>query len=152
MASNQSPESSAGSPPPVQRQPVGRLEERRAARAEHRAERGSSGFGAIVGGVLLVFLGLAFIWQNMGGQFPSNWWALFILLPALGAFSAAWNRSRSGAGLFTGPVLVSLLVGLFFTGLTFALFFSLDLNWIGPLALILVGVVVLAVALLKPST
>ena len=59
-------------------------------------------------GVVLIALGGVFSLQNAGLPIlVGNWWALFILIPAVGAFSAAWTLyQRNGltssvAGLIT---------------------------------------------------
>ena len=76
-------------------------------------------------GVALIAMGLLFLIQNYLGYELRNWWALFILIPAVGAFTSAWNSWRSGddavaaAGAFT--------MGVIFTAVT--LVFLLDLPW-----------------------
>jgi hypothetical protein len=61
----------------------------------------------------------------------NNWWALFILLPAIGSLSVAWQTYRS-AGHLTRRVRSAVIVGivlLLVTGI-----FLLNLNWtdLGP--------------------
>jgi hypothetical protein len=45
-------------------------------------------------GVALIALGMLFLVQNYLGYELRNWWALFILIPAIGSFAP---RTRSGA-------------------------------------------------------
>ncbi len=139
------------SQPPNETQNVSWREQRRMARQERREARYSSRGGAWVGGAILILLGVVFLLQNTGTLIFGNWWALFILLPAVGAFSAAWRSYDRDGGQISGATLGSLIAGLVFTGLTVVLFFGFDLTFIGPAALILIGVGVLAAALMKPG-
>ena len=117
-------------------------------RERHRADRG----GAWVGGAVLILLGMVFLMQNMGIALFDNWWAIFILLPALGAFGTAWNTYKQNGGQMAGAAVGSLVTGIVLTGLAVALFFEFDLSQVGPIALILIGVGVLASALMKSTT
>jgi hypothetical protein len=45
-------------------------------------------------GVALVAFGLVFLVQNYFGFELHNWWALFILIPAIGSFGAAYSVWR----------------------------------------------------------
>jgi hypothetical protein len=100
--------------------------------------RRNGGRGLIVG-LVLIGLGIVFLWQNLFGFQPiHNWWALFILIPAVSNLSRGWQVYRAtgswgeamGRGLTTGLLLV-----------TIALIFLLDLDfgrwW--PALLILLG-------------
>ena len=73
---------------PVSNQPVDRREARRQRR---------EGTGGWIVGVILIVLGGLFLLQNSGAlRIPlTSWWALFILIPALGAFERAWRVYRS---------------------------------------------------------
>ena len=73
-------------------------EERVLSRAERHAHRHDA--TPWLGGAILVVLGLIFLAQNLGIATLNNWWAIFILIPAVGAFTAAWRqikRKRDGA-------------------------------------------------------
>jgi hypothetical protein len=76
-------------------------------------------------------------------SFELNWWALFILIPAIGSFSGAYNRYRATNNLFDMSVMVPALIGLFMVALAFNLLvgngwnFNLSLYW--PIILILLG-------------
>jgi hypothetical protein len=124
--------------------------ERRMARAQRRAERRAAryaGGGTWVVGVALIILGGVFMFQNMGALLIHNWWALFILLPALGSFATAYGAYRS-SGRLTPLARNSLVGGLILTAI--AGFFLLDLDWARwwPTLLILAGVGALATAVL----
>jgi peptidoglycan/LPS O-acetylase OafA/YrhL len=115
-------------------------------RAERRAARYTGG-GAWIVGVALIALGAIFMLQNMGTVLIHNWWALFILLPALGSFATAYGAYRN-SGRLTVVARSSLIGGLILTAI--AGFFLLDLDWARwwPTLLILVGIGALTNAVL----
>jgi hypothetical protein len=125
-------------------------EQRRAerwARREARWQRRGGRAYTWIGGAILILLGLLFLLQNAGVPFLTNWWALFILIPAFVAFAAAWDTyrgsgrlTRRGAGLLAGGVLLTILMLVFLLGL------DLGLAW--PVLLIVGGLVLLGAALL----
>jgi len=80
----------------------------------------------VVFGVILILLGGVFLLQQYTNFEFRNWWALFILIPAFGAFTSAvvlWQQS----GRFTEGVRGSIGSGLM--TLTVAVIFLLNLNW-----------------------
>jgi hypothetical protein len=113
---------------------------RRAEHAARRQERAARYGGAWIGGVVLILLGVVFLLQNMGAGLPENWWAFFILIPAVGAFGAAWNSYQRSEGQLTASARGSLIGGLVLTMI--AVSFLLNLNWgiLWPILLIIVGV------------
>ncbi len=121
-------------------------------REQRRAARYGSRGAPWMGGVILILLGIIFLLQNMGASIFTNWWALFILLPAVGSFSAAWNSYDRSGGQITGATIGSFIAGVVFTALTFALLFNFGLNLIGPAVLILIGIGILLPALLRTGT
>ena len=112
-----------------------------------RAWRRSRGSGGWLGGAILILVGLVFLLQNLHVLYLHNWWALFILIPALTSFAAARNR-YSFTGHFDRGARLAVIWGLAFTALSVA--FLLEVQWglLWPVALILVGVVMLVNALL----
>ncbi len=105
-------------------------------RRRDRSRMGSS--GGWLGGAFLVALGLILMLQNLGTLPNANWWALFILLPAAGAFTKAFSIYQT-TGSFTTQARGSLWAGLMFS--VVAGMFLFDLNWVilGPVLLILAG-------------
>ena len=99
----------------------------------------------------MILLGLAFLLRTNGNFiFPlNNWWALFILIPAVGAFDSAIRLYRNADNQITGPALGSLLVGLVLTFVTASFLFNLNWSLFGPLLLILAGIGILAVAMVR---
>ena len=106
-------EGNAGRRPEDEPGYVSRRAERRMRRAERREARVSSFGGAWVVGAVLILVGAALLLQNLGVYTESlgNWWALFILIPAVGAFGAAWN-SYQRAGGFNEATRASLVGGV----------------------------------------
>jgi hypothetical protein len=120
-------------------QPTDR-EARRADRDLRRAQRRSS-YGTIYGswlpGIILVLLGGIFLAQNYFGASLRNWWALFILIPALSTLTTAYALWRDGhADWATGP----FMAGLGFLVLTAMFLLDLPIGQLWPLFLIVAGV------------
>ena len=122
-----------------------RLETRHERREARRAAR--SGGGWLVGG-LLILLGLVLFGQNLGILDFENWWALFILLPAVAAFATGARMVEVDEGHFTRRARTQVIIGLVLTGVTAALLFELDWNLAGPGLLILAGIALVVNALL----
>jgi hypothetical protein len=106
--------------------------------------RGSDIVGAIFGGGVIIWLGITF-W--LGQVYPvswANWWAFFIagigaLMIILGVLRAAMKGSTyEFSGFFIGGAILMII------GLAFA--YGLTLYW--PYILILLGILVIAVAVL----
>ncbi len=125
-------------------------EQRRRERELRRQARWSRRGGGWFGGAVLILLGLIFLLENFG-IFPiRNWWALFILIPAFGAFAAAWNRYQDSGGQLTAAVRGSLFGGLILVLITAIFLFDLgSLVWLWPALLILAGVGLLVNATIK---
>lgn len=115
--------------------------------SEGRSERRRRGGGGLWAGVVLIFMGAVFMLQQMGyvGR-GFNWWAIFILIPALGTLSGAWTLYRRNER-FDAGVRSSLGSGLVI--LTVALMFLLDFDWgvWWPLMLIAPGLALLLTCL-----
>ncbi len=122
-------------PPPDWREL--RRQDHAARRAQRRAFRENN---AWVTGAILVLLGVVLLAQNLGAFTFRNWWALFILIPAVGLFATAWNLYTHAGMEFTPTLVGPLTGGLVLCAITAVFLF--DLNWglAGPLILILVGI------------
>lgn len=72
-----------------------------------------------------------------------NWWALFILFPAFGALTGAYNRYRFTNDLFELGVMIPALVGLFMLLLSASLLLgdaiNMNLQVYWPIILIVLG-------------
>ncbi len=92
-----------------------------------------------VGGVILIAIGVIFLFTNLSGFHLNNWWALFILIPAVSNFASAWENYRhngrltkSGRGSITGGLILSLIA------FTFIFEWSWGVIW--PVFLIIGGI------------
>jgi 4-hydroxybenzoate polyprenyltransferase len=138
------PVSSPAPTPPVVYQDA--RDVRRAEREERRAQRGSNNT-AWVGGVILIVLGVIFLLQSMRGFYLNNWWALFILIPAVGSFADAWNRYRQD-GRLSRRVRGGLISGCVFLLITAAFLFNWNWGLVLPVLLIVWGITLLLNSLL----
>ena len=103
-----------------------------------RGARGNGG-GAWIMGVVLIGLGVVFILQNAGALYLQNWWALFILIPALGSFGASYAEYRNNGGRLNSRVRGSVLSGFVFTAVAAFFLFNLNISLLLPAILILAG-------------
>ena len=117
---------------------------RREERDARRAARGNWHGGPWIGGALLIALGIAFLLQNFGYPLPQNWWALFLLVPGLGALFSAWSTYQASGGTLTSGVRGALVGGIILTWLAVLFFFDVHIGKYWPLILIVIGVSVLA--------
>jgi len=98
-------------------------------------------------GLILILIGGYLLLRNLGflptGLVLHNWWALFILIPAIGTLHRAWLDFRAN-GHFTGAGRQPLFGGLIL--LVVACIFLFDLNWslLWPVLLIVAGIAALA--------
>lgn len=99
----------------------------------------------IAGGVLLL-MGLLLLVSRITGAPFNNWWALFILIPALGSlYVALTNYSRVGA--MTEAVRKPLTGGLILLLVSVIFLFDLDWGAFWPFLLIIAGGLMLLTAL-----
>jgi len=118
-------------------------QERRERRAQRRADRQAGGWGWLVG---LVFITIGVLYMlYVNGILPSlaNWWALFLLLPAVGTLSAAFGAYRHSGDFWSLEVIIPFLFGMFFLGLTAVFLFGLNFGLLWPLFLIAAGLLLL---------
>ena len=95
-------------------------------------------------GLIFIFGGVAVLLNQLGLlSFELNWWALFIMMPAAGFLSGAYNRFRANENLFSMDVAFPALIGLFLVGLSISLLLGAawNINWslLWPLTIILIG-------------
>ena len=95
--------------------------------------------GNVMGALILIGLGVIFLLQRVGNFSLDNWWALFILIPAFGAFASAYRIWRSSGRLSYG-VWTTFFGGLF--PLLVAAMFLFELDWgvYWPFFIILPGI------------
>jgi hypothetical protein len=114
---------------------------------EHRPRRAGAPWA---GGLILIVVGGFLLLQNLNINLPflHNWWALFILIPAIGAYSNAWNEWRA-TGVLNVHARGSLIGAFFLTALSLALLFGLTSSLFWPVMLILGGLSLLGNTLIK---
>ena len=107
--------------------------------------------GGWVAGLVLIVLGVLFLLRNTGTfDFPlQNWWALFILIPAVGALDSGFRTYRAAGNQLTAPARGSLLVGLVLTFVAAMFLFDISWTFFGPVLIILVGIGILFTAILR---
>ena len=123
------------------------IQDRREARRQRRAERlaNPSQGRAWIAGLILIALGAMFLLRNTGiFNIPlKNWWALFILLPALSAFDSALRAYQSADNQWTATAGRSLVLGLLLTAITAAFLFGINWGYFGPVLIILSGIAII---------
>ncbi|KGI77504.1 LiaF transmembrane domain-containing protein [Oleiagrimonas soli] len=84
----------------------------------------------VVAGLIVIAIGVFFLLRNLGIEMPwmqiPNWWALFILVAAVGPLTQAITRYRH-VGRFDGTVGRHLLSAL--TIATIGAMFLMDVRW-----------------------
>ncbi len=137
---NQNPTPTPGqnTPPPA---PIDWREQRRAermARHEEHWQRHGSLRRTWIWGLILVFLGVALLFENLHIALLVNWWALFILIPAFWSYVGAWDTYQANSRI-TRRVASSLTVGILLTILAFELLLNLTVGVYWPVLLIAGG-------------
>lgn len=91
-----------------------------------------------IGGITLILLGGIFLLQQNRLIAFDNWWAVFVMIPAVILAGSAWSLYRAGGW---GPPVIGPLVGAIATT-TVAVLLLLDLDWgrLWPVFLIIAGV------------
>ena len=130
-------------------EPPDRLEARRQRHQERLADPSRGGSWAV--DLILIVLGGMFLMRSMGSyDIPlQNWWALFILIPAVGAFDSALRMYRTAGNQLTAPARGSLLVGLVLTFVSAMFLFNISWTFFGPVLIILVGIAIIFNSMLR---
>lgn len=104
------------------------------------------GPGALIAAAILIGVGVVFLFQNMGYDLPGNWWALFLLIPAIGSLASAWRTYDRNGRQYGSGVAGPLIAGIVLLALTAVFLFDLDVNWnlVWPVILIALGLGALA--------
>jgi len=91
-------------------------------------------------GVILIIMGGIFLLRSYTSLEMNNWWALFLLIPAVGFFAAAWRRFRAGGEFRKRGFARQIIFGLLFMSLSITFFLELGWKFILPVLLLLLGV------------
>ena len=87
---------------------------------------------------MLILIGVVFLVRNISGLSLDNWWALFILIPAITSLGNAWRTYRS-SDRHSSAVRGSLVGGLMMLVVAMIFLFELDWGMIWPVFLIIAG-------------
>jgi hypothetical protein len=96
----------------------------------------------VFGGILIV-IGVFLLLSNITGRSAGNWWALFILIPAIGSLAGAW-RVYQATGRFNEAVVGPLVGGVILLFVFAMLFFGFNWTLFWPVLLIVAGIGALA--------
>jgi hypothetical protein len=103
------------------------------------------GFGSNapwIPGIVLILVGSVLLFANYTGFELRNWWALFILIPAMSSFNQAY-AAYTAAGGFTKEVATNAFWGAFFVLLSGTFLLGLSIGVIWPVFLILGGLMLI---------
>jgi len=92
----------------------------------------------IVGGVLIL-IGVVFLLRSVTGVELHNWWALFILIPALGSLATAWQMFVRHGRRFSAASRGPLIGGLILLTIAALFLFGIDWTYAWPLLLVVAG-------------
>jgi hypothetical protein len=139
---NPNPTPTPGTPPPAPGDWRAQRYAERMARHEERMKRFGTRRHGWTWGVLLILLGAILLLENLKIAVLTNWWALFILIPAFWSYIGSWESIQE-SGKFTRRAASSLTVAILLTvvSLVFLLNLSFGLYW--PILLIAGGVALL---------
>ncbi len=95
--------------------------------------------GGWIFGLVLIAVGGIFLLQNAGlPLLVGNWWALFILIPAVAAFGAAWHVYRQ-AGRLTPQAVEVATGGLVPLTIAAIFLFNFNFGYAWPVLLLVIG-------------
>ncbi len=110
--------------------------------SDWRAERHAARGGGWMAGAVLIILGVFFLLENTDTIGLHNWWALFILIPAVASFESAWAAyTRHGA--WTAAAMGPLVSGSILTLVALSFLLDWSTGLLFPLALIVGGAALL---------
>lgn len=101
-----------------------------------------SSYRAWIPGVILILIGVVFLLRNVYNFEIRNWWAFFILIPAIGNFLGAYELYRE-TGEFSRAVRARLVWGLIPALIAFGFLFNVDWGVLWPAMLIIGGLGIL---------
>lgn len=106
---------------------------------EEQGKRRRGSDSSWIPGLILVGLGLVFLLNNFFDiDFLNNWWALFILIPALANLNNAWRHYRE-AGRWNDAAIGSLTGGILIGFVALIFLFELSWSMFWPILLIILG-------------
>jgi hypothetical protein len=138
---------SAG-PGPTESAPTGNWrDQRRAERDARRAHRhdmmGYGWNGFPIGGIVIIAIGVIFLLGNFGFHLPAHWWAVLLLIPAVGLLVTAIRFYRVD-NTMNGRAMGPAIGGVLLLAMALAIFFGLNWGVFWPIVLIAVGASIIA--------
>ena len=122
-------------------------DQRRAERDERRAHRhdmmGHGWNGLPIGGIVIIAIGVIFLLGNFGFHLPPHWWAVLLLIPAVGLLVTAIRFYRVDATM-NGRAMGPAIGGVLLLAMALAIFFGLNWGLFWPIVLIAVGASIIA--------
>lgn len=115
-------------------------------REESRPRRYSANW---VAGAVFILAGVVILLGNLTEFRLNNWWALFILIPAIGAFTNTYRAYQNEENRLNASARGSLISGLAMIFMMVVFLFNLDLSLLWTVGLVLVGIGILLSSLVK---
>ncbi|MEO8757065.1 MAG: hypothetical protein ABI398_04850 [Devosia sp.] len=116
----------------------------RHARRDARHDMTDHGWGGLpIGGLIIIAVGVVFLLGNFGFHLPPHWWAVLLLIPAVGLLVTAIRFYRVD-GNFTGRAMGPTVGGGILLAMALAIFFGLNWGLFWPIVLIVVGLAIIA--------
>lgn len=94
--------------------------------------------GLPMGGIIILIVGVIFLANNFGFHLPANWWAVFVLVPAVAALVTAIRFYRVDKAM-SARVMGSATGGVLMLAIALALFFGVNWGMFWPVILIIIG-------------
>lgn len=121
-----------------------RRAERDARRQARHEMMGRGGWNGLpVGAIVLIVIGVVFLLGNFGFHLPAHWWAILLLIPAVGLLVAAIRFYRVD-NTFSGRAMGPAIGGVVLLAMALAIFFGLNWGPFWPIVLIVVGLAIIA--------
>lgn len=103
--------------------------------AKNKPDRNAS---SLTGAIILIVIGIFLILQRLGISGFKNWWAIFILIPAISSTGNLIREILNGEGFHFA--MASTILGILFPAVVALIFlFGLDWNLYWPVFIILAG-------------
>lgn len=110
---------------------------------ENQPEKEKKFSSKIAVGIVLILVGIFIILQNFNILNLTNWWALFILIPASASFYSAWNNYQHAGRKLNKKAYGAIIGGLILTAITIVFLFNLDFGKMWPIFIVLAGIGIL---------
>ena len=98
-----------------------------------------SAISAITWGIAVTLVGVVLLLSTSGTLKLGHWWALLILIPAVGSFVEAFLRFQRAGNRFTRQAAAGLSGGLFLAAVAVMFLFGLDWGRYWGIFIVLAG-------------